>query len=58
MVIFFGCRPNLIKSLVHAIAEAPAPLTTIFIFLIFFFAISKALIKAAEVMIAVPCWSS
>ena len=38
-----------------AIADAPAPLTTIFTSLIFFLVISSALINAAVVMIAVPC---
>ena len=42
----------------HAIADAPAPLTTTFIFFIFLFDISKAFINAAQVIIAVPCWSS
>ena len=46
------------KSFVQAIAEAPAPLTTTFIFFIFFFATSSAFIKAADVIMAVPCWSS
>ena len=46
------------NNLAHAIAEAPAPLITTFISLIFLPAISQALIKAALVIIAVPCWSS
>ena len=50
--------PELLKRFVHAIAEAPAPLTTIFTSLIFLPEISRALIKAAVVIIAVPCWSS
>jgi hypothetical protein len=40
---------------VQAIAEAPAPLTITLISLIDFLNISKALIKAAKVIIAVPC---
>ena len=46
------------NKLAHAIADAPAPFITTFTSLIFFFEISKALIKAAVVIIAVPCWSS
>jgi hypothetical protein len=37
---------------------APAPLTTIRTSPIFFFAISRALTRAAPEMMAVPCWSS
>ena len=44
-----------INKFVQAIAEAPAPFTTTFIFFIDFFEISKALISAAVVIIAVPC---
>jgi hypothetical protein len=40
---------------VQAIAEAPAPLTTTLILFIDFFDISSAFIKAAVVIIAVPC---
>jgi len=40
---------------VQAIAEAPAPVTTTFISLIDLPEISKALIKPARVVIAVPC---
>jgi len=40
---------------VQAIAEAPAPVTTTFIFLMDLPEISKALIKPARVVIAVPC---
>ena len=39
-------------------AAAPAPLTTIFISLKFFPAISNAFKRAALEIIAVPCWSS
>ena len=42
----------------QAIAEAPAPLTTTFTSPGFLFEMSKALISAADVIIAVPCWSS
>ena len=38
-----------------ALAEAPAPLTIILTLSIFFLLISKALIRAAVVIIAVPC---
>ena len=47
--------PELLNKFAHAWADAPAPLTTIFTSVIFFFEISKALISAAVVMIAVPC---
>ena len=36
-------------------AAAPAPLITTFTFSIFFFCTSNALIKAAALIIAVPC---
>ena len=42
----------------HAWADAPAPFTTTFISLIDLPLISRAFIRAAVVMIAVPCWSS
>ena len=45
----------LFKRFAQAIADAPAPLMTTFTSLIFFFAISQALISAALVIIAVPC---
>jgi len=45
-------------SFVHEIAEAPAPFTTILISLMSLPVISKAFINPADVMIAVPCWSS
>jgi len=45
-------------SLEHAIPAAPAPDTTIRTSLSFFFAISRPLMIAALLMIAVPCWSS
>ena len=50
--------PMLLKRLAHAKAEAPAPLTTILTSPGFFLEISKAFISAADVIIAVPCWSS
>ena len=43
------------ELLEQAIADAPAPFTTILISLIDFLDISKAFIKAAKVIIAVPC---
>ena len=53
MFSFF--TPVLLNKFEQAIAEAPAPFTTILTSSIFFLDISKALIKAAVVMIAVPC---
>jgi len=47
--------PLILNRLVQAIAEAPAPVTTTFIFLMDLPEISKALIKPARVVIAVPC---
>ena len=47
--------PLLLNKLVHAMADAPAPFTTTLIFFIDFFYISRALINAAKVIIAVPC---
>ena len=58
MVIFFWGTPLFLNKLVQAIAEAPAPLTTILILFIDFLLISSALMSAAVVIIAVPCWSS
>ena len=58
IVIFFCGTPLFLNKFVQAIAEAPAPLTTIFTLLIDFLLISRALINAAVVIIAVPCWSS
>ena len=52
---FSFLTPIFLNKFVQAIAEAPAPLTTIFTSLIFFFEISKAFINAAVVIIAVPC---
>ena len=58
MVIFFCGTPLFLNKLVQAIAEAPAPFTTTLISFIDFPDISSALINAAVVIIAVPCWSS
>ena len=55
IIMFLFGTPLLLNRLVQAIADAPAPLTTTLISLIDFFDISKALIKAARVIIAVPC---
>ena len=55
IVIFSWGTPVLLNKFVHAIAEAPAPLTTTFIFFRSFFAMSTALISAAVVIMAVPC---
>ena len=56
--IFLLKTPLLLNKFEHAIAEAPAPLTTTLISLIDFLDMSRAFIKAAKVIIAVPCWSS
>ena len=48
----------LLKRFAHANAEAPAPLITTFTSPGFLLEISRALISAADVIIAVPCWSS
>ena len=58
MTIFSSRAPSDTYSLVHDTAEAPAPFTTIFTSSIFFPATSRALIRPALEMIAVPCWSS
>ena len=55
IIIFFLGTFLLINKFAHAIADAPAPLITIFIFLISFLVICTALINAAVVIIAVPC---
>ena len=55
MVMFSFKTPLFLNKLVQAIAEAPAPLTTTLISLIDLPLISRALIKAAVVIIAVPC---
>ena len=58
IITFSFFTPESLNKFAQAIAEAPAPLTTILTSLIFFLKISKALINAAVVIIAVPCWSS
>ena len=58
ITIFSFFAPKERYNLAHDIAAAPAPLTTIFTESISFSAISKAFIKAAAEIIAVPCWSS
>jgi hypothetical protein len=55
MITFSFFTPIFLNKFAHAIADAPAPFTTILTSLIFFFEISNALIKAAVVIIAVPC---
>ena len=55
LIIFSLLTPELLNRFVHACADAPAPFTTIFTVSIFFLEISKAFIKAAVVIIAVPC---
>ena len=49
--MFSSLAPNETNKLVHEIADAPAPFTTIRTSSIFFAAISKALINAAPVII-------
>ncbi len=56
--MFSSLAPKEMYNLVHEIAEAPAPLTTILASSIFFPVISSAFSKPAEEIIAVPCWSS
>jgi len=58
IIIFFDGTPVFFNKFVQAIADAPAPFTTTLIFFIDFFDIFNALISAAVVIIAVPCWSS
>ena len=53
--MFSTFTPNKTYRSVQAIAADPAPETTIFTSSAFFPAISRALIKAAEEIIAVPC---
>jgi len=55
MVTFSFGTPLFLNKLVQAMAEAPAPLTTTLMSFIDLPLISKALIKAAVVIIAVPC---
>ena len=58
IIKLLSLTPELLNKLAQACAEAPAPLITTFTSEIFFLDISNAFIKAAVVMIAVPCWSS
>ena len=58
IVIFFWGTPLFLNKLAQAIADAPAPLIITFTLEIDFPLISNALINAAVVIIAVPCWSS
>ena len=58
MIILSFLTPNATYILAHEIAAAPAPQITILIFLMSFFASSRAFIRAAPEIIAVPCWSS
>ena len=55
IIIFSDFTPEFLNNSVQACAEAPAPLTTTLIFFIDLPQISKALINAAVVIIAVPC---
>ncbi|MNE54451.1 hypothetical protein D3C80_1492290 [compost metagenome] len=56
--MFSTFTPSETYKSVQAIAADPAPETTIFTSSAFLPANSSALIKAAEEIIAVPCWSS
>ena len=58
IITFSFGTPEFLNNSVQAIADAPAPLTTIFTSLIDLPEISKAFINPAVVIIAVPCWSS
>ena len=58
ITMFSLSAPKAMYILVHEMAAAPAPLTTIFTSSIFFPATSSALSSPAADMIAVPCWSS
>ena len=51
-------RPMLIRSLTIAVPAAPAPEVTILISSMFLPTTLRALIRAASVITAVPCWSS
>ena len=53
-MFMFG-TPDFLNKFAQAIADAPAPFTTIFTLSILFLLISNALINAAVVIIAVPC---
>ena len=58
MTTFSTLTPKALYNLVHEIAAAPAPETTILMSSIFLLASSKAFNNAAAEIIAVPCWSS
>ncbi|MPM70581.1 hypothetical protein SDC9_117536 [bioreactor metagenome] len=58
ITIFSSLAPSIMYSCVHELAAAPAPFTTIFTSSIFLPTSSRALIKPAEEIMAVPCWSS
>ena len=55
ITIFSFFAPNIMYNFVHELAEAPAPLTTIFTFSIFLPCISSAFNNPAPDIIAVPC---
>ena len=56
--IFSLRAPKAMYNLVHDVAEAPAPFTTMCTSSIFFPATSRAFSSPALEMMAVPCWSS
>ena len=58
MITFSLGTPLFLNKFVQAIADAPAPFTTTLMSFIDLPLISRALINAAVVIIAVPCWSS
>ena len=58
IIMFFGKTPKARYSRAQEMAAAPAPLITILMELMSFFANSTALSNAAPEIIAVPCWSS
>ena len=58
ITMFSRLAPNIIYSLVHELAAAPAPLTTICTSSIFLPIISNAFSRPAAEIMAVPCWSS
>ena len=58
MMMFSSFTPKRTYKLAHAKAAEPAPETTIFTLSVSLCAISKAFNKAADEIIAVPCWSS
>ena len=58
MTMFSGLTPKSTYKLAQAKAAEPAPETTTLMFSTFFPANSNAFNKAAEEIMAVPCWSS